>query len=75
MLKSSTGQGIKLRITSFALIVVPIINNLLASRGANLAPENVVSFIDAFFYIVFALVHVYGWLRSFNKDKHTSQES
>jgi hypothetical protein len=75
MLNSSTGTGIKLRITSFALLFVPILNELLQTRGVELAPEGVVSFIDAFFYVVFALIHTYAWIRSIGKKEEVNSES
>jgi hypothetical protein len=67
MFTSSTGQGIKLRITSFALLLIPIINTMLQDKGVHIAPEGVQTFIDSFFVVAFGFIHIYGWLRSFKK--------
>lgn len=64
MLQSSTGAGLKLRITSFALLLVPLINVYLQKQGIALASDSVESFIDAVFVVFFAIFHIWGWIRA-----------
>lgn len=66
LLQSSTGVGVKLRITSFALLLVPVVNNYLLT-DVNLAPEAVEQFIDASFVVLFGIAQAWGWIRSWMK--------
>lgn len=64
LLTSSTGEGLKLRITSMALLLVPLVNSFLQKNGVQLAPEGVEQFIDSAFVVAFGVFHVWGWIRA-----------
>lgn len=69
ILTSSTGDGLKLRITSFALLVIPLANFYFEKQGIKIAPESVEAFIDSAFVVAFGIFHVYGWVRAVFKKK------
>lgn len=64
VLTSSTGDGLKLRITSFALLLIPLVNTYLQKHGVEIAPASIESFIDSAFVIAFGIFHVWGWMRA-----------
>lgn len=70
LLKSSTGVGLKLRIVSFALLIVPALNSLLMSKGVSIAPESVEEFINASFVVAFGVAHIWGWIRAIWKKSN-----
>lgn len=62
---SSTGSGVKLRIKSLALILIPVINELLRSKGIEIVPDSFGAFVDAIFLIIGIGAHIWGWFRAY----------
>jgi hypothetical protein len=60
-LTSSTGSGVKLRIKSLILLVVPILNQI----GVPLVQESLEVWVDSFFIILTGIFQVYGWIRAY----------
>ena len=64
LLRSSTGQGIKLRIKAFAALIIPVLNEVLKSYGVTLLSEDIENLVDACFIVIFACAELYGWIRA-----------
>ena len=64
-LTSSTGQGTKLRIKALALLLIPLLNELLKSTGFVLINEDVEGWIDGLFMTAFFITEGWGWVRAY----------
>lgn len=53
-----------LRVSSFVLLLIPLINTYLQAHGVTVAPESVESFINATFVVAFGVFHIWGWMRA-----------
>jgi hypothetical protein len=72
---SQNPEETMLRVKSFLVLAVPIILNALNMlMGQTLAPEAVLSFVDATFVILFGVLQTIGWLRSL-KDNSLPTET
>ena len=67
LFKSSTGEGIALRIKSLLILVIPVLIGALNAFGIQVAPEGVVNWIDSLFIVMFGIIHAYAWFRSLKK--------
>lgn len=67
---SSTGEGVMLRLKSFALLLIPYVVDVI---NANLPTEQQVmtpgvqAWFNAVFVVAFGVTHLWGWIRSFRK--------
>ena len=65
ILKSSTGEGIMLRIKSLLILLIPwILGGLCTAQNLCLAPKEVLAWVDSLFVVFFGIVHAWGWIRS-----------
>ena len=65
IITSSTGEGVMLRLKSFILLLVPFIITLIGVvTGQKVASQQVIDLVNAMFTIAFAVIQIYGWVRS-----------
>jgi hypothetical protein len=64
LLKSSTGNGIKMRIKSLAFLIIPIVNIILKGYGIDILESEIDLIIDSVFVLLTAGFQVYGWWRA-----------
>lgn len=66
MFRSSTGEGIMLRLKSFLILAVPYVLTFINNQtNSSIAPQGVIEWVNSFFVVVFGIIHAYAWFRSF----------
>ena len=76
LITSSTGDGIMLRLKSFILLLVPSIITLIGIiTGQQVASQSVIDLVNAIFTVAFAVIHIYGWIRSIKISNQNAPQS
>jgi hypothetical protein len=66
---SQNPEETALRVKSLLILLIPLLLNAInILSGKTIAPEAVLSFVDASFVILFGVMQTIGWLRSLKNN-------